>query len=84
MSVAPMLARPVNVVDAAMPPLPTTLVTCVPVLTPVPDNGDPIGGIVPVNPIESRPDGVIKAVVIVPLLPLENTLNVGVPIADPV
>ena len=83
-SVAPILAAVVNVVDAATPPFPTTLVTCVPVLTPVPDNGDPIGGMVPVNPIKSRPDGVIKEVVIVPLLPLENTLNVGVPIADPV
>ena len=83
-SVSPILAGLASVVDADTPPLPITLVTCVPVEIPVPDNGAPIGGIVPVNPIKSLPEGVINAVVIVPLLPLENTLNAGVPIADPV
>jgi hypothetical protein len=54
--VAPTSAFVINVVDAATPPDPVTAVTCVPVLTPVPPTGDPIGGGLPVNPIVSRPD----------------------------
>ena len=69
--VSPIAADVVSVVDAAVPPGPFTAVTCVPVLTPVPDIGAPNGGATPLKPIVSVPVGVINAVAILPALPLE-------------
>jgi hypothetical protein len=82
--VAPMDAFAERVVDAATPPPPVTAVICDPVTTPVPDNGAPIGGALELKPIAVLPEGVVKLVVIVPELPLVNTLNDGDPTADPV
>jgi hypothetical protein len=84
MLVAPTGALETSCVDATIPPAPVTAVTCVPTFIPVPDNGEPTGGGDPVNPIVSLPAAVISEVVIVPLLPAENTVKDGLPIAEPV
>ena len=84
MLVAPISAFETTCVDAITPPLPVTAVTCAPVDIPVPLNGEPTGGGAPVNPIVSLPKAVVSEVVIVPLLPAENTVKDGLPIDDPV
>ena len=58
------------VVDATIPPSPTTPETWVPVAIPVPDNGEPIMGAAPVKANELAFAGVLNCVSIVPALPL--------------
>ena len=70
MILSPILASCVNVVVTIVPPLPLTALICVPEIIPVPVNGAPTGGAVPVKPMYKLPDNVIKLVVRVPFVPL--------------